>query len=154
MKILSLVITSALLSCQQQPVDTRAEGEKLMQLSRDWSQMAASRDLEKTLSYWADDAVVISGGDTIRRGKQSIRQMVEGSFKNPGFQISWEPQTAEVSKSGDLGYLLENTTITVKDSTGKSIVSQFKGITIWKKQADGTWKNEVDILSPLPAEKK
>jgi uncharacterized protein (TIGR02246 family) len=153
MQILFLIITGALLGCQQ-PVDTKAEGEKLMQISKEWSQSASSRDLEKTLSYWADDAMVIAGGDPVLTGKQAIRQMVEGSYKNPSFQISWEPQTVEISKSGDLGYLVENTKISVNDSTGKPTVSQFKGITIWKKQSDGSWKNVVDILSPLPAQNK
>jgi uncharacterized protein (TIGR02246 family) len=150
-----LVAIFIFVSChQQQSVDTKAEGEKLMQLSRDWSQAAANRNVEKILSYWSDDAVVIAGGDPVISGKQGIRQMVEGSFKNPGFQIGWEPQTVEIAKSGDLGYLLENTQITVNDSTGKPVVSRFKGITIWKKQDNGTWKNVVDILSPLPPEKK
>jgi uncharacterized protein (TIGR02246 family) len=153
-EIYILIAVLSLLSCQHQSIDTKAEGEKLMQISRDWSQAAASRNVEKTLSYWSDDAIVIASGDPVLSGKQAIRQMVEGSFKNPGFQISWEPQSVEIAKSGDLGYLLENSTITVNDSTGKSVVSQFKGITIWKKQDDGSWKNVVDISSPIPAEKK
>jgi len=44
-----------------------------------------------------------------QRRLNGIRQMVEGSFKIPGFKISWEPKSAEISKSGDLGYLLETT---------------------------------------------
>ncbi len=110
--------------------------------------MAATRDVEKTLSYWAEDATVISAGQPTLKGKQAIRQMVEGSFKNPGFQISWEPKNAEISKSGDVGYLLENTRMTMTDSVGKSSVQNFKSITIWKKQSDGSWKNEVDVMSP------
>ena len=149
-----VVLLSALLSCQQKSVDTKAEGEKLMQLSREWSQAAASRNVEKTLSYWADDAIVISGGEPVLKGKEAIRQMVEGSYQNPSFQISWEPQSAEVSKSGDLGYLIEDTKIKVNDSTGKPVINQYKVVTIWKKQTDGTWKNVVDVLSQLPSDNK
>lgn len=29
-----------------------------------------------------------------------------------------------------------------------------KGVTIWKKQADGTWKNVVDISTPDPSQNK
>ncbi len=135
-------------SCNQQTVDTKTEGEKLMNLSREWSKVTATRDVEKTLSYWADDATVISAGQPTLKGKQAIRQMVEGSFKNAGFQISWEPKNAEISKSGDVGYLLENTRMTMTDSVGKSSVQNFESITIWKKQADGSWKNVVDVMSP------
>lgn len=145
--IIAIVMLIVMISCTNS-IDTKAEGEKLMQLSREWSKAAASGDAEKTLSYWADDAVLISAGDPTLKGKQAIRQMVEGSLKNPGFKISWEPKSAEVSKSGDLGYLLEETKIIVSDSTGKAVTTNYTGITIWKKQADGSWKDVVDILSP------
>jgi uncharacterized protein (TIGR02246 family) len=137
-------------SCNQPGVDVKAEGEKLMQASREWSQAAGARNVEKTLSYWSDDATVISAGDATLKGKAAIRQMVEGSYKDPSFAISWKPQTVEISKSGDLGYLIEETKITTNDSTGKPITHNYRGVTIWKKQADGNWKDVVDVLSPLP----
>ena len=152
---LTIVLAAALLAgCTGQVPDAKSEGEKLMQVSRDWAQAAASRDTEKTLSYWADDATVISAGDMPPiKGKQAIRQMVEGSFKSPGFAISWAPQSAEVSKAGDMGYLIEDTKISFNDSTGKTITRNYKGVTIWKKQSDGSWKDVVDMLSPLPEQK-
>ncbi len=139
-------------SCNQKETDTKAESQKLMQTSREWSQHAASKDVEKILSYWTDDALVISAGEPALKGKAGIRQMVEGSFKSPGFQISWEPKSAEVSKSGDMGYLLENTKMIMTDSTGKQSTQNFEAITIWKKQADGSWKCAVDVLSPVPGQ--
>ena len=148
MKPLIPMILITFVSCNQQNLDTKAEGEKLMQLSREWSKAAVARDTEKTLSYWADDAVVISPGDSSLKGKIAIRKMVEGGFKNPGFQISWEPKTVDISKSGDLGYLIEETRITVPDSTGKPVTSYFNSVTVWKKQADGSWKDVVDMISP------
>ena len=77
--------------CNQTKVDKKAEGEKIMQLSKEWSQAATSKDIEKTLSYWADDAFMMEGGQAPLQGKQAIRQMVEESFKMPGFSISWDP---------------------------------------------------------------
>jgi len=142
-----ILMLFAVVACKQK-IDTKSEGEKLMQVSREWSKIAASRDVEKTMSYWTDDAVVISAGEKLRSGKAAIRQMVEQSLKNPDFQISWEPQKAEVSESGDMGYLIELTTIGVKDSVGTPLTMKYNGLTIWKKQSDGTWKNVVDVLSP------
>ena len=144
--VISLVL--ALAGCSRTTIDTKAEGENLMQLSREWSQYASKRDVEKTLSYWADDATLISAGDAVLKGKAAIRQMVEGSYKDPSFQISWEPQQAEIAQSGELGYLLEKTTITSNDSTGNPVSHQYNSVTVWKKQADGAWKNVLDVLSP------
>jgi ketosteroid isomerase-like protein len=135
-------------SCQPKKLDTKAESEKLMQASRDWSAAAASKDLEKTLSYWTDNAILYSAGEPELKGKKAIRKMVEASLKDANFSISWEPISAEVSESGDMGYLLENSKIVMKDSTVKEKIMTFKGVTIWKKQKDGTWKNAIDIMSP------
>jgi ketosteroid isomerase-like protein len=91
---------------------------------------------------------VIPAGEAMMKGKAAIRQMVEGSYKDPSFQISWEPQQAEIAQSGELGYLLERTTITANDSTGSPVTHQYNSVTVWKKQADGTWKNVLDVMSP------
>jgi len=146
--VLVILLITTIVSCQREKIDTKAEGEKLMQASREWSKAAEARDIEKTLTYWADDAVVISAGEPELKGKQAIRGMVEGSIKNPNFGISWEPISAEISESGDMGYLLENAKITMKDSSGSAKVQNFRTVTIWKKQNDGTWKNVVDVMSP------
>ncbi|MDP2688005.1 MAG: nuclear transport factor 2 family protein [Aequorivita sp.] len=146
--ILIFIAIFSLSGCQNEKVNVKVEGENLMQASRDWSKAAEARDVEKTLTYWSDDAIVISAGQPELKGKQAIRGMVEGSIKDPNFNISWEPISAEISENGDMGYLLENSTITMKDSTGKETVQNFRTVTIWKKQADGSWKNVVDVMSP------
>ena len=153
-EILTIVLVLVVLSCNQQMVDRKAEGEKVMQLSKEWAQVAASGDVDKTVGYWADDAVVMSAGQPPVKGKQAIRQMVEESKKIPGFRITWQPQSVEVSESGDLAYLLEDSQVSFTDSTGKSITLNNKGVTIWRKQKDGSWKNVVDISTPDPSQNK
>ena len=149
-----IVYASCIASCTHTKVDTKAEAEKVMQLSKEWSKVASAGDVTKTLSYWADDAILMSGGQPTLNGKEAIKKMVEESFKIPGFKISWDPQTAVVSESGDMAYLIENSQITLRDSTGKSIVENSKAVSIWRKQADGSWKNVVDISTPEPAPAK
>ena len=139
-------------SCNQPKVDT--EGEKIIQLSKEWSNTAATKDIEKILSYWAEDAFVMQEGQAPLKGKQQIRQMVEESFKMPGFSISWEPQTVEVSDNGDMAYLIENSKVSFNDSTGKTVTINNKAVSIWRKQADGSWKNAVDISTADPSQNK
>lgn len=153
-KTLAFFLVLMVLGCSQQKVDKKTEGEKVMQLSKDWAQAAAAGDIQKTLSYWADDAFVMSAGQPPLKGKPAIRQMVEESFKIPGFRITWQPQTVEVSESGDMAYLIENTQISFNDSTGKQVLSNNKAVTIWRKQPDGSWKNEVDMSTPEPSQNK
>ena len=146
--ILLLFICLSLISCSDKEVDTKAEGEKLMQVSREWSKAAASGDTEKVLSYWSEDAVYISDSEGTLKGKNAIRQMIDESKNIPGFKISWEPTSAVISKSGDLGYLFEDSQISMQDSTVKPMTLNFQSVTIWEKDKDGAWKNVVDVMSP------
>lgn len=150
-KIFVLFMITGVFSCTQTEVDKKAEGEKLMQLSRDWSKSASTDSIEKTLSYWADDAVVMSPGQPPIQGKNAIREMVQSMSKIPGFHISWEPLSVEVSRSGDMAYMIEQNQVTVNDSLGRTITEHNKAVTIWKKQPDGSWKNVVDMWNASPS---
>jgi len=143
--ILAFVILSLVFSCSKSQIDHKAEGEKLMQISRNWSKTAASQNLDSVLSYWSDDAVVMQPGMPLLKGKEEIRGMLDRSTKIPGFRISWEPQSAHISECGDMAYLVENTQITVNDTMGNPVTIQNKAVTIWQRQEDGQWKAVVDI---------
>ena len=125
-----------------------------MQLSRDWSNMAATGNVDSIVSYWADDAVILSPGVPAIRGISEIRDYVAGAVNIPGFKISWVPLNAVVSESGDIGYIFEENEVTVNDSLGKPVTTYNKGITIWKKQSDGKWKNVVDAWNAMPSPEK
>lgn len=153
-KLLTTLLFTFLISCDEQQVDAKREGEKLMQISREWSKSAGTDSLEKTLSYWAEDAVVMSPGQPPIKGKNAIREMVEGSSKIPGFKISWEPQSVFVSKSGDMAYMIEQNQITVNDSLGNPRTEFNKVVTIWRKDGDGSWKNVVDVWNADPSQKR
>ncbi len=152
--IYSLILISIFfIACNEATVDAKAEGEKLMQLSRDWSKAAQTDSIDKVLSYWADDAVVMLPGQETIKGKQAIKEMIEGTSNIPGFKISWEPLSASVSKSGDMAYLIEENQVSFQDSTGKTITEYNKAVTVWRKEADGSWKNVVDMYNAKPAPK-
>ena len=153
-RITAILLVLITVSCSQPKVDQKAEGDRVMQLSREWSQVTSTGDVEKTVNYWADNAIVMSAGQPSYKGKQAIRQMVEESYKIPGFRISWQPQSVEVSESGDMAYLIENAQVSFTDSTGKAITQHNKGVSIWRKQGDGSWKNVVDISTPDPSQNK
>lgn len=137
--------------CGSPDVDVEAEERRLMDLSREWSAVAAGDDVEALMSYWADDAVMMAPGQPPIRGKEAIREFVGSAGDIPGFSISWEPLEAHVSESGDMAYMIEQNQMTMPDSTGASITQYNKGITVWKKQKDGSWKNVVDMWNSDPS---
>jgi uncharacterized protein (TIGR02246 family) len=126
------------------------DGKELMRVSREWAAVARSGDLEKTLAYWADDAVMLPPGQPPLRGKEAIREYLESAAHIPGFAITWEPIEAHVAASGDIAYLMERNEVSFDDATGARVTETNKAVTVWRKQPDGSWKNVVDIWNAEP----
>ena len=125
----------------------------LMQTSRDWAKAVAGGDVDVILSYWADDAVVMAPDQPAVDGKAALRAFVLGMEKIPGFSITWEPERAVISASGDLGYLIERNRVTLTGPDGAAITQFGKAVTIWRKDASGAWKCVVDAWNNNPTER-
>jgi uncharacterized protein (TIGR02246 family) len=150
--VLAPILTVLVVGCAKAPpsVDLDAEKAELMQASRNWASTVSSGNLDSMVSYWADDAVVMPPGEAALVGKEAIRGYVAGMLAVPRFSITWEPEQAEVSVSGDMGYLVERNTATFTDSTGTRQTHLSKAITIWRKNPEGQWKCVVDGWSDVP----
>lgn len=150
---LALGIIGSLMSCSPTPIDEQREQSALMQVSREWAQAAASGDLERIVSYWADDAIVLPPDQPAVVGKAAIRDYVRAGQAVPGFSVTWEPEQATIARGGDLGYLIEHNRFTFGDAKG-GVRTQFgKAITVWRKDANGSWKCVIDTWNNNPQEK-
>jgi uncharacterized protein (TIGR02246 family) len=146
---------SFLASCSSAPKDTRAADEAAIRAdSAAWSAAAQAKDIDKSMSFYTDDAVQASQGAPVIRGKAALRDGWQKMFQFDGPGLSFAAQTVDVAKSGDLAteygtYLLETA-----DKNGKFSDDKGKYLVVWKKQADGTWKAAMEIANsdaPPPA---
>jgi uncharacterized protein (TIGR02246 family) len=135
------------------PPDTReADAATLRDLDAQWSKVAAAKDVEGYVGFYADDAMVFPPNAPMVTGKEGIRKLWADDMARPGFAVSWQITQAEVARSSDLGYTIGEYEETVNDPKGKPVSDRGKYLTVWKKQADGTWKVAADIFnSDLPA---
>ncbi len=131
-------------ACAQPPkVDVEAERASLLAADKAWSQMVS--DMDKVTSVLADDAVFLGEGMPKITGRAAIRQAWMDMSKAPGFSIGWVPEGAVVAQSGDLGYTFGSNEIGANDAKGARVTTKGKYVTIWRKQADGSWRAVVDI---------
>jgi uncharacterized protein (TIGR02246 family) len=124
---------------------------QIRQLDVDWSRAAQDRDVERVLSFWADDAIVFPPGSPAVAGKAAIREFVSKSFQTPGFSISWKTTTVAVSRSGDLAYTTGTNRLTFSAPDGKQVTVEGKAVAVWRREKDGTWKCVIDIWNDVPA---
>ncbi len=135
--------------CQAR-VDRDAAVRTLLERDRAWSRAAATGNVDSILPYWTEDARVLLTDQPAYVGTEAIRQMVTASLAIPGFQISWTPDSAVVSASGDLGYTYGSNRITVPDSAGHLGTIEGRYVEVWRKGADGHWRCVIDINNPGP----
>ena len=149
--IVLLIIGIFLIGCNNQSVvDKKLEEEKLMQLSKAWSDVIKTGDLDKILENWADDAIMMVPGLSPLKGKEAIKGYVQAGMEIPGFSIRWEPLDVFVSDCGDMAYMIERNEMKVNDSLGNPIITYNKTVTVWRKEADGLWKNVIDMWNEDP----
>ena len=147
-----------LTACQQQATttlaDTRSADETaLKNLDAEWSKAAGAKDVDKTASYYSDDALVLPPNMPTINGKQGARAMWQGMFSVPGFGGGWKASKVEVARSGDLAYVTGTYELSETDAKGKPMTDKGKYLEVWKKQGDGTWKCVVDMFnSDLPSD--
>ena len=139
---------------QQKPApDTRAADEAaIRQADVAWSKLAEAKQMDAHNEYFLEDAVVLAPNEPMVAGKEAIRDMLGDMFAMPGFALKWQPTKVDVSRSGDFGYSLGTYELSMNDPKGRPMADRGKYLTVWKKQADGSWKVAVDMFnSDLPA---
>ncbi len=132
----------------QRNANLAAEEAAIRMTDANWLAAATAHDLERVLPFWADDATILPPGAPAIIGKKAIRQYVSGAFATPGFSITWRTEKVEVSQSGDLAYSTGTDRISLTSPDGKSVIQENRGVVIWKKQPDRSWKCILDVMSP------
>ena len=129
------------------------------------SKAATAKDVDGTVAFYSDDAVVMPPNAERATTKEAIRKIWKDMLTDT--KLSWKATKIEVAKSGDLASASGTYEVTMNDVvTGKPVNDRGKYLQVWEKQADGSWKCGADIwnsdvpvaaaTSPAPtaAEKK
>jgi ketosteroid isomerase-like protein len=130
-----------------------ADEQAVRDADAQWSKAAAAKDLDKTVSFYAEDAVVLPPNQAAVTTKEGIRNLWKGLIESVT-SINWTATRVEMAKSGDMACLSGTYELTMNDGTK----DHGKYCEVWEKKG-GTWNCGTDIWnSDLPvsgaAEKK
>jgi ketosteroid isomerase-like protein len=150
-RLLLLVCLFLSIGCSHRDFDPVAEQAKLLRRDAEWADLAsAGKDVEKVVSYWSDDALLIFPGQPVLEGKAAIRDYVSASFKIPGFKIHWVSEKPAFSPDGRVAYMRSTDELTVPGPNGTPIMLRLRGITVWRLDSDGEWRCVADISNEQP----
>ena len=128
-----------------QTIDRQAALDGLVAAEKAFSKKAGETTIHDSfVAFMAQDGVLF------RPDPVNAQEFLSKQPARPGL-LTWFPAYAEVSLAGDLGY--DTGPAEYRDKAGDPPNrSQFA--TVWKKQADGTWKAMVDLgaqeVPPMP----
>jgi ketosteroid isomerase-like protein len=116
-----------------------------------WKSDFNTRDLNKLLSHYADDTIVVVPGMPIAKNAEERRATLKEMIADPALNMAaLECPRIEVAKSGDYGYAQCTYSMTVTDPATKKVMNDRGSVVeVYKKQADGSWKSVSDIAASV-----
>jgi len=116
-----------------------------------WLEAYDTRDVDKSVAFLDEQGSMLPPNTPMVTGKTAIAKLIASDFALPDFKLAWHPDKAGVADSGELGYTSGTYEVSFKDASGKVVSDTGKYLTMWKKQADGSWKVLLDMYnSDLP----
>src|SRR3989442_1974157 len=119
--------------------DTDRARAELERVDAMWAAAAAGRDVERIVSFWADDAIVIPPGQLAIIGKDAIRDYVTASLKIPGFSIQWKTTRFTIARACDLAYGVGTNQVSFNDENGNRLTFRCKAVTSWRTEGRRAW---------------
>ena len=113
-----------------------------------WNKEFEAKDAAKLVAHYAEDATLMSPGMPSAHGKAAIGKVLKDMVSDHALSLKFHATRVEVASSGDMAYSEGTYTMTMTDpATKKPMNDKGSYVTVYKKQADGSWKAVSDIAT-------
>jgi ketosteroid isomerase-like protein len=129
-------------------VNLETERSTLLETDLEFSRTTEEKGAAQAFyEFFTADGVCLFAGEPATRGRDTIK--IHLAAGPQGF-LSWQPTTAEVARSGDMGFTWGTAIFQTKGADEKPRISHSKYVIVWKKQGNGRWKVVLFSTSPSP----
>jgi ketosteroid isomerase-like protein len=136
----------------QASADTASIESSIKTQEAQWEKDYNAKDINALAGHYADDGVLGAPGDKLASNEVDRRKALQPLVDDPNLKISFASDRIEVAQSGDLAYSRGHYSMTVTDkATNKPATGTGSYLTVYKKEADGSWKAVEDFITPGPA---
>jgi uncharacterized protein (TIGR02246 family) len=151
------VVSCLFISCGPKEPDMTALKKTVDEFNAASKDAMMGGDMQKTLAYYDDNAMEMAPNMAVVKGKDAIKSFMEQMAKSGMKMTAVDFTTVDLQASGTLAY--EIGTYDMSMSAGKMGEMNDKGkyVSLWKEQADGTWKIVAEIWNtdkPMPVMEK
>lgn len=136
-----------LLGCAAEAPPAAPDPGVLMDADRRFAADVAEGGTDAWVSWIAEDGAQIVPGAGEVTGRDAIGELM-ADLDDPASSLTWEPLRADIAGSGDLGWTTGRfvSETTLPDGTTRRGEGRY--VSIWRKQADGSWKVVMDLGNP------
>ena len=139
--------------CERPTGLSKADRTAVHQAQENDVKLTNAQDWKGDLALYAEDATLMPPNQAAIQGKTPIQAWIEAYPPISNLQ----EQSLEIEGQGNLAYDRGTYSMTVTHVGAKPTEDHGKYLTIWRKQADGSWKISRAIYNsdlPLPAPEK
>lgn len=131
-------------------VSTAQLRESVMQADRDFNSDFAKRRIDGWVSWFDTAGVQVEPGGTTPKGHDEIRAHMSRTFGDSTRILDWRPVMAEVSNDGTMAHTIGTWDFYVRGKDSAASAGSGHYLTVWRRQADGSWKVLADIGTQHP----
>jgi ketosteroid isomerase-like protein len=155
--VTALALSALLTGCTNSAPDTHdADVAALKDNESRWVNDAATKDIDKFVAHYTEDASLLLPNTPILTGRAAIRGGLNPMMIDPNFAVTFGATKVDVAKSGDFGYTQGTYSLTQSNPKTKApVVEKGNYLTVYRKQADGSWKAVEDTFmadAPPPSD--
>ncbi len=138
------VAVLACIACQPAGNSTEEDVAAINEVRGMEAEGVNSGDAERALEPYTDNVAFMAPNAPLMTGKEAVRSWFSGAMEQ--FDVSVNYTFSDVQVAGDWAVerYAGTATFTPKDGSD-AMVEQIKGIHVYQRQADGTWKIAQDI---------
>ena len=147
----AVALAATLAACQKPAADTSKVEQALRDTETQWNADYKAKDVAKITAHYTSDAVLMSPQTPAWKGMDQIKPGITGMVSDPALSLKFQADHVGVSADGATGWTQGAYTMTgTNPATKKVETSSGTYLTIYQKQADGSWKAVEDIATKGP----
>jgi ketosteroid isomerase-like protein len=136
------------------PKPPKKDVEALLAADAAWLKAYQNKDADAAAAFYDQQGAMLAPNRPPLTGEKRIAEFIAKSLELRDYEIHWQPNQAEVARSGELGYTSGTYEMRYRPSRGKLFLDKGKYLMVWKKQPNGSWKVLIDMsnsdLPPIP----
>jgi uncharacterized protein (TIGR02246 family) len=124
-------------------VNKQTEEAAIRAIGQDWQRAVVARDVDRIVSFFTPDAVIISSNAPLVSGTAAVRTTWTGISTAPGLTLSWTPARIEITNPTTA--IERGSYADSYDGPSGRISDSGSYVLLWRK-IDGQWRVAEDII--------